>query len=79
MSAPSTELVSADTFKWILTILTGIGSTWALFDIIYISRLVRGRADTRDPLVRDKYFGYAIGIAIGLLGFAGILRYHDVL
>jgi hypothetical protein len=79
MSPPTTELVSADTFKWFMTIFTGLGSTWALFDIIYIARLVKSRADRSDPLVRDKYFGYAMGIAIGLLGFAGILRYNDVL
>lgn len=75
----SAELVSVATFKWIMTILTGLASTWALFDIVYLTRLVRTRADSTDPLIRDKYFGYAIGIAIGLLGYAGILRYHDVL
>ncbi|HEY5935633.1 MAG TPA: hypothetical protein VIU61_13380 [Kofleriaceae bacterium] len=75
----SAEIFSVDTFKWIMTILTGLGASWALVDIIYIIRLVRSGADSNDPLVKDKYFGYAIGIAIGLLGFAGILRYHDVL
>jgi len=79
MSPPTTELVSADTFRWFMSIFTGLASTWALFDIVYIIRLVRRRADTNDPLIRDKYFGYAMGIAIGLLGFAGILRYNDVL
>ena len=75
----SAELVSLATWKWIMTILTGLGATWALVDIIYVTRLVRSGADSNDPLTKDKYFGYAIGIAIGLLGFAGILRYHDVL
>ena len=79
MTGPTTELVSASTFKWILTVLTALGSLWALYDIIHILRLVNSRADRSDPAVRDKYFGYAIGIAVGLLGFAGILRYHDVL
>ena len=79
MSAPTTELVSAETFKWFMTIFTGLASAWALFDIVHIIRLVKNRADGSDPLIRDKYFGYAIGIAIGLLGYAGILRFHDVL
>ena len=75
----TTELVSHGTFKWILTILTLAACFWALFDIYFIARLVRARADTRDPLVRDKYFGYTMGIALGLLGIAGVLRFHDVL
>jgi len=73
------ELVSPITFKWIMSILTALASTWALYDVVHLTRLVRNHAPTSDPLVRDKYFGYAMGIAIGLLGYAGILRYHDVL
>ena len=32
----------------------------------------------RDPLVRDRRFGYAMGIVIGLIGVVGCLRFHDV-
>lgn len=72
------ELVSHETFRWILTGLTGgLAGTWAIYDTINVLRL-RG-ADKRDPLVRDKLFGYLIGITIGVLGVIGCLRYHDVM
>ena len=42
--------------------------------------LIRSRnADGRDPLVGDRRFGYAMGIAIGVIGVVGCLRFHDVM
>lgn len=73
----SDNLVSPDTFKWLLTGLTVAACVWALYDVVLLAKL-RG-ADARDPLVRDKRFGYATGILIGLFGIAGVLRYHGVL
>ena len=73
----TTELVSYTVFAWIVTILTGgLAGSWFVYDIINLIRL-RG-ADTRDPLVRDRRFGYFIGIAIGFIGVLGCLRFHDV-
>lgn len=70
-------LFSDTTFRWILTAVTLAASLWAIYDV---RRLVTLRdADGRDPLVRDKRFGYAIGIALGSLGIVGVLRFHDVL
>lgn len=70
-------IVDATTFKWILTVLTGgLAGTWLVYDSI---NLLRARnADRRDPLVRDKQFGYAIGIMIGVIGVVGCLRFHGV-
>jgi len=68
--------LSPSTFGWILTILIVAGSSWALYDVVKLSR-TRGK-DTSDPVVRDERFGYWIGIAIGLFGISGILRYHGV-
>ena len=73
-----TELISAIAFKWFLTILTGgLAGAWLIYDSI---SLIRTRnADRKDPVVRDKHFGYVIGILIGIIGIVGCLRFHDVL
>jgi hypothetical protein len=72
-----TEIVSHDVFKWILTILTGgLAGAWFIYDSRNL--LKTWSADRRDPLVRDKLFGYVIGILIGVVGVVGCLRYHDV-
>jgi hypothetical protein len=73
----TTELVSQTAFAWIVTVLTGgLAGSWFVYDII---SLIRARnADSRDPLVRDRRFGYVIGIAIGFIGVLGCLRFHDV-
>ncbi|HEU0034631.1 MAG TPA: hypothetical protein VFQ53_28600 [Kofleriaceae bacterium] len=71
------NIVDDTTFKWILTILTGgLAGTWLIYDSI---SLIRSRnADRRDPLVRDRHFGYVIGILIGVVGVVGCLRFHGV-
>lgn len=73
----TTELVSQTVFEWFVTLVTGVvASAWTVYDII---NLIRARgADRRDPLVRDRRFGYAMGIVIGLVGVVGCLRFHDV-
>lgn len=70
------ELVSPETFRWILTVLVVAGALWALYDVVRLAKL-RG-ADMRDPVVRDKRFGYVIGIVLGVLALSGILRFHGV-
>lgn len=71
------ELVSHETFRWILTGLTGgLSSTWLIYDSYNLIRT--RRADRRDPTVRDKRFGYVIGIVVGAIGIIGCLRYHHV-
>ena len=71
------ELVSPHAFKWFLTILTGgLAGAWFIYDTI---NLIRSRnADRSDPVMRDKHFGYVIGIVIGIVGVLGCLRFHDV-
>ncbi len=72
------ELMSAGAFKWFLTALTGgLAGSWAIYDTINLIRI--RRADRKDPLVRDKIFGYFVGIAIGVIGVIGCLRFHDVM
>ena len=71
------ELVSYEAFRWILTGLTGgLATTWLVYDTY---NLVRSRtADRSDPTVRDKRFGYVIGIVVGVIGVIGSLKYHHV-
>ena len=71
------ELMSPIAFKWFLTILTGgLAGSWFIYDTF---NLIRSRnADKRDPIVRDKIFGYIMGIVIGIVGVLGCLRFHDV-
>ena len=71
------ELMSATAFKWFLTILTGgLAGVWILYDAF---NLFRTRKLSRaDAVVRDKHFGYVMGIAIGIVGIIGCLRFHDL-
>lgn len=74
----TTELVSLDVFRWFLTLITGVvAGAWGIVDLVRLIGL-RG-ADTTDPLVRDKRFGYLIGIVIGVVGVVGSLRFQNVL
>jgi hypothetical protein len=41
--------------------------------------LIRTRKlDRSEGSVRDKHFGYVMGILIGLVGVIGCLRFHDI-
>lgn len=72
------NLVSDPVFRAAISVLTaGVGALWVIHELVLMNRL-RG-ADTRDPLVRDQWFGYVIGIAIGVIGVVGTLRYNGVL
>jgi uncharacterized membrane protein YjgN (DUF898 family) len=65
-------------FKWLLTILTaGVAGSWGIYDAY---SLVRSRkADRTNPTMRDKQFGYLVGIVIGVIGVVGCLRFHGVM
>jgi hypothetical protein len=74
----TTELVSTEVFRGFLSVMTaGVAGIWGTIDAI---RLVKLRdADSRDPIVRDKRFGYAIGVAVGIVGVVGTLRFNGVM
>jgi hypothetical protein len=70
------ELVTATTFQWILTFLTGsLAGVWLVHDAIL---LARSRTISKTPLESDVKFGYVVGIVIGAIGLWGCLRYHGV-
>jgi len=71
-------LVSDSSFRLFLSLVTGVvAGAWAIHDVVLLARL-RG-ANGRDPLVADKRFGYVMGIAIGMIGVVGTLRFNGVL
>lgn len=71
------ELMSPTAFKWFVTILTGgLAGAWFIYDSI---NLIRSRnLDRGDAVVRDRHFGYVMGILIGIAGVVGCLRFHGV-
>jgi hypothetical protein len=71
------ELMSATAFKWFLTILTGgLAGAWFVYDSI---NLIRTRnLDRSDAVIRDRHFGYVMGIIIGVIGVLGCLKFHGV-
>jgi hypothetical protein len=73
-----TEPMSAETFRWALTIVTAaLAGPWLLYDTY---NLIRTRKlDRKDPVVRDRHFGYAIGILVGIVGVLGCLLFQGVI
>ena len=71
------QILSPEAFRWFLTLITGVvAGLWFIFDT---TNLIRSRnADRADPVVRDKHFGYVMGILIGIAGVCGALRYQGV-
>jgi hypothetical protein len=64
------EPMTADQFRWFLTLVTGgVSAIWLFADA---RKLIRtGRQDGADPSVRDRRFGYTMGIVIATIGIVG--------
>ena len=72
------NIISQSAFEWFVTTLTGgLAGTWVVYDTFNLYRT--RRSDRSDPVVRDKHFGYLIGIVIGVIGIIGCLRFHGVM
>ena len=66
-------------FRALLSLVTGgAAGAWLVHDAVLLARLPRSERARRDPMVRDKRFGYAMGIVIGLVGIVGTLRFNGV-
>lgn len=69
------NLVPQAVITWLVTVGTMVLSlAWLVYDTRNLLRL-RG-ADRKNPLVRDRLFGYVIGIVTAIVGIVGVLRYH---
>jgi ABC-type lipoprotein release transport system permease subunit len=66
----TTEPMSPDQFRWFLTLITGgVSVIWFLSDA---RKLIRtGREDGANPSVRDRRFGYTMGLMIATIGIVG--------
>ncbi len=72
------NIVGDTAFHWILSVLTGgFAGLWLIHDALFLWRIRGG--DRADPIVRDKQFGYVMGMVIGVIGLIGVLRFHGVL
>jgi hypothetical protein len=71
------QILSPDAFRWFLTLVVGVvAAAWFVYDSI---NLIRTRhLDRTDPIVRDKHFGYVMGMLIGIAGVYGTLRYQGI-
>jgi hypothetical protein len=84
MMEDQAPIVSLTAFKWFLTILTGgLAGSWLVYDAFNLVRLHRKvsgapKGATMDASSHDKYFGYVIGVLIGVIGVWGCLRFHGV-
>ena len=71
------ELMSPTAFAWTVTLMTGVvAGSWFIFDLRNLWRL--RTANRGDAVVRDKLFGYVVGLAVGAIGVIGCLLFHDV-
>ncbi|MBX3159423.1 MAG: hypothetical protein KF773_25860 [Deltaproteobacteria bacterium] len=72
------NIISDAALHWFVTTLTaGLAGTWVVYDTFNLYRT--RNADRSDPIVRDKHFGYVMGIIIGVVGILGCLRAHGVM
>lgn len=72
MVAPSSEhlLVSHETYRWFVTIVTGgAASYWLFIDSFRLRKALR--ADRSKGVVRDQIFGSIVGLTIGAIGVLG--------
>lgn len=69
-------ILETKVFNAIITVLVALGTFWVALDLLHLSRL-RGK-DMKDPVNRDKRFGYTMGVLIGCFTTVGILRFHGV-
>lgn len=69
------NLVSSTSFEMFCSVATaGLGGVWLAYDLRNLARALR--EDRRDPLVRDRLFGYVIGMIIGAVGVVGVVAHH---
>lgn len=68
-------IVSETVFLWFVTIvLGGTSALWLVRDVFFFRR---SRREESDPMTRrDKVFGAVMGMTLGAIGVAGVLRYH---
>jgi hypothetical protein len=70
------NVISDEAFRWFLTLATGVvAAVWFFYDT---RSLWRTRRSEPSPLLRDKQFGYVMGMVIGAVGVIGSLHFQHV-
>ncbi len=68
--------MSASMFTWFITFAVGgVSALWFLYDSVNLARALKLPSD---PTVRDRRFGYAMGVIMGTIGVIGALKFHGV-
>ena len=69
--------MTATQFAWFITAAVGgLSALWLVYDGVNLART--WRLDRADPSVRDRHFGYAMGLVMAAIGVIGALRFHGV-
>ncbi|HEY1548979.1 MAG TPA: hypothetical protein VGG28_14240 [Kofleriaceae bacterium] len=72
-----TEPMSATTFNWFITFAVGgVSALWFVYDAVNLANALK--LDRTNPTVRDRRFGYAMGVIMGSIGVLGALKFHGV-
>jgi hypothetical protein len=67
--------MSDTAFDWLVCGLTfGLAFPWIFFDARNLWKL--RNADSSDPIIRDRRFGYIIGMCVGLAGTIGVVKHR---
>lgn len=71
----SLEPLSHDNFVLLGALMTGgVAAYWVVVDSVRLRRALHD--DRRDAAVRDRIFGSALGIVVGLIGVFGVLDHY---
>jgi hypothetical protein len=66
--------MTVNQFRWFLTLVTGgVSAIWFLSDA---RKLWRSRREGSDPSVRDRRFGYIMGLCIATIGMVGSAKFQ---
>jgi hypothetical protein len=68
-------IVSPTVFLWWCTLMVvGVAGAWVIVEVFRLKKVLG--EDLSRPTVRDRLFGSLIGLAVGIIGVAGAIRYH---
>ncbi|KAB2907270.1 MAG: hypothetical protein F9K40_05210 [Kofleriaceae bacterium] len=71
------EIVSYDGQMLFGALITGVvAAYWIAIDSVRLRRALVAYEQDKDLTVRDRVFGSAIGILVGIVGVAGSLAYY---
>ncbi len=68
--------MNATQWRWFLTLAVGgLSVWWVAYDSRNFWRVQK--EDTSNPSVRDRRFGYGMGVVMAIIGLVGTARYNN--